>query len=116
MTGYYRSCIKDYAHISEPLVNLTCKNVKFDWSGRHQLAFDSLKTSLTSDSVMAHPCTDQPYQQYTNACDYAVGAILCQKDDTGVECPIVYLSKQLSNAQRRWATIEKEAYAVIHAL
>jgi hypothetical protein len=28
----------------------------------------------------------------------------------------VYLSKQLSDTQRRWATIEKEAYAVIHAL
>ena len=65
---------------------------------------------------MAHPRADQPYYLYTDACDYAIGAILCQKDSHDVERPIVYLSKQLSDTQRRWATIEKEAYAVVYAL
>ena len=116
MTGYYRSCIKDYAHISEPLVSLTRKNMRFTWSAEHQKAFDSLKQSLVCDMVMAHPQTDKPYLLYTDACDYAIGGILCQLDDNGVERPIVYLSKQLSDTQRRWATIEKEAYAVIYAL
>ena len=116
MAGYYRTCIPDFARTSEPLVELTRKNARFHWTGRHQLAFDHLKEALASDQVMAHPRTDQPYLLYTDACDYAVGAILCQKDDQGVERPIVYLSKQLSETQRRWATIEKEAYAVVYAL
>ena len=116
MTGYYRSCIRDYAHIAEPLVHLTRKNIRFAWGQDQQEAFDKLKEALVSDQVMAHPRTDAPYQLYTDACDYAIGAILCQKDETGMERPIVYLSKQLSETQRRWATIEKEAYAVIHAL
>ena len=116
MSGYYRTCIKNYAHIAEPLVKLTKKNVKFLWAPEQQLAFDTLKQTLTSDTVMAHPRTDQPYQLYTDACNYAIGAILCQTADDGIERPIVYLSKQLSDTQKRWATIEKEAYAVVYAL
>jgi transposase InsO family protein len=116
MTGYYRTCIPGYAHVSEPLVQLTRKNAHFVWTGVHQQAFEDLKSALMSERVMAHPQTDKEYYLYTDACDYAVGAILVQKDDEGVERPIVYLSKQLSATQRRWATIEKEAYAVVYAL
>ena len=116
MTGYYRNCIQNYAHIAEPLVELTRKNYKFAWSDRQQQAFDTLKAALMSDTVMAHPDTQKPYLLYTDACDYAIGAILCQTDEHGTERPVVYLSKQLSPQQRKWATIEKEAYAVVHAL
>ncbi|ELU01990.1 hypothetical protein CAPTEDRAFT_192861 [Capitella teleta] len=38
------------------------------------------------------------------------------KDDEGVEKVISYLSHKLSGAQLNWATIEKEAYAIIYAL
>ena len=42
---------------------------------------------------MAHQKTDKPYQLDTDACDYAVGAILCQQDDNNIEHLIVYLKK-----------------------
>ena len=41
---------------------------------------------------------------------------MAQDDDVGMERPIQYVSKQLSGSQLNWATIEKEAYAVIYAL
>ena len=65
---------------------------------------------------MAAPRTDRPYKLYTDACDYAVGAILVQEDDTDTERVIQYLSHSLSSVQRQWATIEKEAYAVFYAI
>jgi len=116
MTGYYRLCMSHYAHISEPLVALTRKNARFTWGVKEQEAFDSLKNLLVSDKVIAHPQVDKPYKLYTDACDYAVGGILCQDDSEGVERPVVYLSKQLSPTQRKWAVIEKEAYALVYAL
>ena len=45
-----------------------------------------------------------------------MGAILCQTHEDGVEYVVQYVSHQLSKTQRRWATIEKEAYAVVYAL
>ena len=116
MTGYYRSCIQDYAKIAAPLVALTKKHARFHWGESQQQAFQMLKEALISDQVMAHPQTDKPYLLYTDACDYAIGAILCQLDDQGVERPVVYLSKQLSDTQKRWSCVEKEAYSVVTSL
>jgi hypothetical protein len=65
---------------------------------------------------MAHPDTHKPYKLYTDACDYAIGGILCQVDRNGIERPIQYISSGLSSTQKRWATIEKEAFAVIYCL
>ena len=114
--SYYRMCIPDYAKIAEPLTELTRKHVRMEWNPDRQAAFDQLKQELVSNRVMAPPRTDRPYKLYTDACDYAVGAILVQEDDKGVERVIQYISHALSSPQRRWATIEKEAYAVVYAI
>ena len=76
----------------------------------------ALKGVLTSDQVMAYPRVAEPYRLYTDACDYAVGGILMQVDDRGEERPIHYVSHQLDSAQKKYATIGKEAYAVVYAL
>ncbi len=116
MTGYFRPCMPGYAHVAEPLVALTRKDVPFIWEEPQKQAFEALKRLLVSDHVMAHPQLDKPYKLYTDTCNYAIGAILCQLDDRRIERPVVYLSKQLSSQQKRWATIEKEAYGVVYAL
>ena len=53
---------------------------------------------------------------HTDASDYAVGAILTQQDDSGIDHPVQYISKTLSPAQRKWAPIVKEAFAMVFAL
>ena len=65
---------------------------------------------------MAYPNLQKPYKLYTDACDYAVGGILVQEDDDNVERVIQYVSHQLNGSQLKWATIEKEAYAVVYCL
>ena len=116
MAGYYRQCVPQFVKVAAPLVKLTRKYVRFSWGEEQQEAFEILKKLLVSSHVMAHPNTHEPYKLYTDACEYAVGAILAQEHDEGVERPIQYLSKQLAGAQLRWATIEKEAYAVVNDL
>ena len=116
MAGYYRQCIPGYAKLAQPLTELTKKRQRFRWSDQCQTAFDSLKTALVSDSVVRYPRIDLPYKLYTDASDLCVGAILCQTHEDGVEYVVQYVSHQLSVTQRRWATIEKEAYAVVYAL
>ena len=59
---------------------------------------------------------DLPYTLYTDASDLCISAILCQTHEDGKEYVVQYISHQLSATQRRWATIEKEAYAVVYAL
>ena len=116
MCGFYRSSMPHYAQTAEPLVELTRKHVRFQWDERRQKAFDELKQLLMSSHVMSPPDTTRPYKLYTDACNYAVGAILVQVDDKGVEKVIQYVSHVLSATQRRWATIEREAYAVVYSI
>lgn len=116
MANYYRQCIPNFAKVAAPLVALTKKHVRFTWGEEEARAFGRLKELLTSSHVMAAPRLGQPYRLYTDACNYAVGGILVQEDDEGVERVIQYISHQLSGSQLRWATIEKEAYAVVYAI
>ena len=116
MTGYYRQCIPHYAELAQPLTALTKKRRRFDWNSQCQAAFDSLKRALVSDSIVRYPRVDLPYKLYTDASDLCVGAILCQTHEDGVEYVVQCVSHQLSSTQQRWATIEKEAYAVVYAL
>ena len=116
MAGYYRQCIPSYAKLTQPLTELTKKRQRFRWSDQCQTAFDSLKTALVSDSVVWYPRIDLPYKLYTDASDLCVGAILCQTHEDGVEYVVQCVSHQRSVTQRRWATIKKEAYAVVYAL
>ena len=116
LANYYRQCVPAYAEIAEPLINLTRKGVKFDWTDACQRNFVQLKNALTADTVMAHPDPLKPYSLFTDACDTAIGAILTQIDSKGRHRVIQYISHSLPDVQRRWATIEKEAYAVIYAL
>ena len=116
MAGYYRQCIPSYTKLAQPLTELTKKRQRFRWSEQCQTAFDSLKTALVSDTIVRYPRIDLLYKLYTDASDLCVGAILCQTHENGVEYVVQYVSHQLSVTQRRWATIEKEAYAVVYAL
>ena len=116
MTGFYRHCIPNYARTADPLTKLTKKNRRFVWTPEHQKAFQTLKDLLKSNYVMAHPDPNLPYKLFTDASDSCVGAILVQQKAEGVERVIQYVSHQLTSTQQRWATIEKEAYAVVYAI
>ena len=116
MTGYYRQCIPEYAKYAAPLVYLTKKHARFQWGSEQQAGFEYLKKALTAEPIMAYPNTNKAYKLYTDACNYAVGAILVQEDDEGIERVIHYIPHQLNDMEQKWATIEKEAYAVIYAL
>ena len=115
MASYYRRFIKDFATIAFPLTQLTRKYSRFKWDSDCQKSFEKLKQCLCETVVLAHPDVSKPYLLYTDASDYAVGAVLTQEFPEG-ERVVQFLSKQLSQTQRKWPTIEKEAYAIIYAV
>lgn len=116
MTGYYRQTMPNYAEIAQILVAMTRKNALWEWTSAHETAFRTLQKMLLSDRVLAYPRTDRPYKLYTDASGYCVGGVLTQADDTGMERVIQYVSHQLNDQQKKWAVIEREAYAIIYCL
>jgi hypothetical protein len=118
--GWFRDYIPNYAEHALPLTELTAKRVPnlIPWSTRHQLAFDKLKRLLcdAADNQLYVCDWSKPFNIFSDASDYAVAAILSQTDDRGQERPIAFCSRKLNDTQRAWATIEKEAFAVLEAI
>ncbi|GFU37640.1 retrovirus-related Pol polyprotein from transposon opus [Trichonephila clavipes] len=86
------------------------------WNEVAEQAFTKLKAQLVKAPSLYTPDLSKPYQLYTDASATAIGACLSQNDEKGKENPIAFFSKKLTETQTRWATIEREAYAVIEAL
>ena len=113
--NFYRKFIPHFSDIVEPLVALTRKEEAFVWSGPQQRAFDQLKTSLTSASVLAHFDPDLSTLVTTDASGVALGAYLSQVHHNGVERTVAFASRTLSATERAYSTSEREALACIWA-
>eukprot|EP00794_Sanderia_malayensis_P006722 gene6722-7482_t len=116
MMGYYRRFVNGFSKIAAPLHKLLQKDVKFLWDEHCQKAFDELKNALISAPVMAFPRFDREFVLYTDASDIAVGSILAEKDDSGVERTVAFASRALTGCEKNWTTTEKEAFAVVWGL
>ena len=77
-------------------------------------AFEILNKTLITAPIVQPPDWNLPFEIMCHASDYAVGVVLGQRVDKKLNV-IHYASKTLDNAQRNYATTEKELLAVVFA-
>ncbi|CAM8994372.1 unnamed protein product [Rhodiola kirilowii] len=113
--GFYRRFIKDFSKKALPLSNLLQKDVPFEFNNTCKNAFDELKQALTTTPIIRAPDWGKPFEVMCDASDYALGAVLGQRDE---KKPVViyYASRTMDTAQRNYSTTEKELLAVVFAL
>lgn len=107
LTGYYRKFVRNYASMAKPLTQLLTKK-GFVWTEQATVAFQTLKTAMTSTPVLALPDFSQPFTVETDASATGIGAIHSQNNH-----PIAYLSRALGVANQKLSVYEKEFLAVI---
>ena len=78
MMVYFSSYVPFYAWIVHPLFQLLKKENKWTWGKEEQTAYELCKQVLTEAPVRAHAMPGLPYRIYSDACDFAVAAILQQ--------------------------------------
>ena len=108
--------MEGFAKIAHPLHDLTRKNAAFIWTEACEEAFVELKKRLTSAPVLASPTDHGQYILDTDASDFALGAVLQQKQDDGLVHVIAYGSRSLSGPERRYCITRKEMLAVVFGL
>ena len=116
MTGYYRRFVAGYASIAEPLVALSRGNTPWSWTPACASAFETLRSHLCSAPVLAYPDWSRPFLLQTDASDVALGAVLAQVNDDGVEQPVAYASRTLSAPERNYSATDRECLAVVWAV
>lgn len=114
-TGYYRDFIEQYAQKAEPLVALLRKGTQFEWLGKCQRAFESLRDALLSAPLLRMADMSREFIVKTDASKYAIGGRLVQIHE-GIECTVSCFSATLNRAQRSWPAYQREAYAVVRAI
>ena len=108
----YRRFLPKFAEIARPLYKASETSTKFEWAPEAQDAFESLKLKLTSTPILAFPCLKEPYILYTDARQFAMGAVLAQVQD-GKERAICYASKSLSKSQTKYSATRRELLALV---
>ena len=112
LANYHRTFVKDFSKLAAPLYAVTGKKPNFHWENEQQMAFEKLKTALTSPPVMVLPNETDEFFLDTDASDYAVGAELIQIQG-GEEKVVAYGSFTLTKEQRRYCVTRKELLAVV---
>ena len=125
LSNYFRSFIRHFTEISNPLIHLTCP--KTNWPGgslppEAMAAFTKLKRELSKRPVMAFPDFNLPFTLY---CDAApgdennpggLGAILTQTNTEGNLKAISYLSRTLKPHEKSASAYALEMKSAIWAI
>jgi len=113
LCAYYRKFIAGFSRVAAPLFALTKKDRSFTWDDDCQIAFDRLKTALTTAPVLSLPVEGETYVLDCDASDLGIGAVLSQRIE-GEEKVIAYGSRLFSAAEKRYCITRKELLAVVH--
>ena len=76
---YSAKFIPDFATVSEPLQQLTRKNVKFVWGHQEAEAFEKLKELITSAETLAYFKSNCKTRIVGDARPTGLGAVLLQQ-------------------------------------
>lgn len=113
LVSYYRRFISDFSKTAKPLTSLLKKDQPFLWENQQQLAFEELKSKLTSAPVLCYPDFTKPFLLTTDASNHALGAVLSQ-GPLGKERPVAYASRTLNKSECNYSTTEKELLAILY--
>ncbi|GJY02455.1 putative reverse transcriptase domain-containing protein [Tanacetum coccineum] len=93
--------------LSKPMMKLTKKNVKFDWSEKAEAAFQLLKQKLCSAPILALPEGSENFVVYCDSSRKGLGAVLMQREKV-----IAYALRQLKIHEKNYTTHDLELRAV----
>ncbi|XP_059310115.1 uncharacterized protein LOC132061290 [Lycium ferocissimum] len=80
LANYYQKFVEGFLSIASPLIKLTQKTAKFQWSKACEKSFQELKTKLTSVPILTLPSGSGGYVVYCDASRIGLGYVLMQND------------------------------------
>ena len=106
--NYLAKFIPDMSTKTSEIRELFKKDVVFEWQAPQEKAFNEIKETLSATPVLAFYDVTKPVVITCDASKSGLGAALLQDNK-----PVAYASRSLSDAETRYAQIEKELLAVV---
>lgn len=120
MINFYRRFVPGAATGQAPLNDVlrgpkTKGKTAVVWTPQLEQAFQKCKESLAEAALLAHPKTGARITLTTDASDTAMGAVVHQ-ETKGEQQPLAFMSKKLSQAQKKYSPYDRELLAVYTAV
>jgi hypothetical protein len=113
--NFYHCFIYNYSNIIVPFTRLTRKSTLWNFDEKCHNSFTKLKSAFTSAPILMHWIPDCQIIIETDACDYALAAILSIYSDNGEIHPIAFHSRTFSMSKLNYDTHNKELLAIFKA-
>jgi len=110
-TQYYGNFISNFSLIVAPLHVLTRLNKVFQWGGKQQKAFDTLKEKISITRLLALPDLQRLFEIEIDPNDYAMRAVLMQHDKH-----IFHHYEIFNSTVVNYPTYDKESYALVQTV
>ena len=105
---------QNIAEKSKPLRDLLKKQNAWSWGPPQESAFNDIKQEISSSSVLAHYDPNKEILLSADSSSYGLGSLIRQKHGDTWR-PVAFASRSLSEAECRYAQVEKEALALTWA-
>ena len=102
------------ADLTQPLRELLSKKHAWLWGTDQEQAFAAIKAELSNAPTLTLYDQEAETKISADASSYGLGAVLLQKS-TSEWRPVAFASRSMSETERRYAQIEKEALAITWA-
>ena len=86
------------------------------WFTECDVAFDTLKEKLGSAPIFIYPVWNKKFHFHVDSSGIALGIILTQPSEGNLDHPIYFASKNFSNVEKNYTTIEREALTMVYSL
>ena len=83
---------------------------KLTWNDEYQL-FDSMKKTISKETILAYPDFSKPFNLHTDASNQQLGTVISQNGKL-----LTLYSRKLNNTQRTYTTTEREVISIVETL
>lgn len=116
LANFYSKFVPHFSDLMKPIYELTKKGVTFEWTPRHQIAFEAVKAAMQNDIFLTGFDFSKPAVLETDASNVAYAGVISQKDSNGDLRPVLMFSHTFSPEQMNWPAHDKELYAIVFAM
>ena len=64
---------------------------------------------------MPPPRLADHYNLFVDASDHSCGGVLTQRDENGLERPVIFISRKFRGAELRWPVTHRELFAAVYS-
>uniref|UniRef100_A0A914DCM8 RNA-directed DNA polymerase n=1 Tax=Acrobeloides nanus TaxID=290746 RepID=A0A914DCM8_9BILA len=114
--NHYGKFVPRLYDLRSPLDNLLKKDVPWNWSDQCEDSFAKIRSILMSPLVLTHFQPSLPLFLAADASNIGIGAVIYHRFPDGSEKVIAHASKTLTDAEKNYSQIEKEALGLVYGV